>query len=62
LNILDGIFVCAEVNCSLETACAEAYEVDAEAGPIIHCHCRTCRKTHGSAFPTVTNVPREASR
>ena len=37
-----------------------AYEVDADPGPIIHCHCQTCRKTHGSAFSTVTNVPRTA--
>ena len=34
-----------------------AYEVDAEPGTIVHCHCRTCRKTHGSAFSTVTSVP-----
>jgi len=39
-----------------------AYEVDAPAGPIVHCHCRTCRKTHGSAFSSVTNVPRERFR
>jgi hypothetical protein len=39
-----------------------AYEVDAPAGPIVHCHCQTCRKTHGSAFSTVTNVPRERFR
>jgi len=36
-----------------------AYEVDAGPGPIAHCHCKTCRKAHGSAFSTVTNVPRE---
>jgi hypothetical protein len=39
-----------------------AYEVDAPAGPIIHCHCQTCRKTHGSAFSSLTNVPREHFR
>lgn len=38
------------------------YEVDAPAGPIVHCHCQTCRKTHGSAFSSVTNVPREHFR
>jgi hypothetical protein len=38
------------------------YEVDAPAGPIVHCHCQTCRKTHGSAFSSVTNVPRERFR
>ena len=31
-----------------------AYEVDGPPGPIVHCHCATCRKTHGSAFSTVT--------
>jgi hypothetical protein len=39
-----------------------AYEVDADAGPIIHCHCATCRKAHGSAFSSVSNVPRAAFR
>ena len=33
-----------------------AYEVDAPAGPIVHCHCSTCRKTHGAAFSTVMPV------
>ena len=39
-----------------------AYEVDAGPGPIVHCHCTICRKTHGSAFSTVTNVPRDRFR
>jgi hypothetical protein len=39
-----------------------AYEVDASPGMIVHCHCQTCRKTHGSAFSTVTNVPRDRFR
>ena len=39
-----------------------AYEADADPAPIVHCHCRTCRKTHGSAFSTVTNVPRDRFR
>jgi hypothetical protein len=39
-----------------------AYEVDAPIGPIVHCHCRTCRKTHGSAFSTVSPVPRDRFR
>lgn len=39
-----------------------AYEVDAPAGPIVHCHCETCRKTHGSAFSSVSSVPRESFR
>jgi hypothetical protein len=39
-----------------------AYEVDAAPGPIVHCHCVTCRKTHGSAFSTVSSVPRDRFR
>ena len=39
-----------------------AYEVDASAGPIVHCHCRTCRKTHGSAFSSVSAIPRDRFR
>jgi len=41
---------------------AIAYAVDAEIGPIVHCHCHTCRKTHGSAFSTVAPVPRDRFR
>jgi hypothetical protein len=41
---------------------AVAYEVDADIGPIVHCHCRTCRKTHGSAFSTVSPAPRDRFR
>ena len=41
---------------------AVAYEVDAPAGRIVHCHCRTCRKTHGSAFSSLSAVPREKFR
>ena len=39
-----------------------AYEVDAEPGAIVHCHCANCRKAHGSAFSTVTSVPRDRFR
>ena len=38
------------------------YEVDAEPGFIVHCHCATCRKAHGSVFSTVTSVPRDRFR
>ena len=41
---------------------AVAYQADATIRRIVHCHCRTCRKTHGSAFSSVTAVPREAFR
>jgi hypothetical protein len=49
----------------LEGSClcgAVAYEADAQAGGIIHCHCQTCRKAHGSAFSSIAAVPREAFR
>jgi hypothetical protein len=39
-----------------------AYEVDAAIGPIAHCHCATCRKAHGSAFSSVSSVPRDKFR
>ena len=31
------------------------YEVHGKLGPVIHCHCVTCRKAQGGAF--VTNAP-----
>ena len=36
------------------------YEADCEPGPIVHCHCQTCRKIHGSAFSSVMPVQKEA--
>jgi hypothetical protein len=41
---------------------AVAYEADAPLEHIVHCHCGTCRKTHGSAFSSVSAVPRERFR
>ena len=41
---------------------AVAYEADAPLERIVHCHCRTCRKTHGAAFSSVTAVPRDGFR
>ncbi len=41
---------------------AVAYEVDAPLERIVHCHCRTCRKTHGAAFSSVAAVPRGGFR
>ena len=49
----------------LEGSClcgAIRYEVDAKPGPIIHCHCQTCRKAHASAFSSLMPVPRGAFR
>ena len=34
-----------------------AYEFSAEVRGVIHCHCITCRKAHGSAFSSVARVP-----
>jgi len=43
--------------------CGEVrYELDAELGPLVNCHCQFCRRAHGSAFSTVTLVPRSAFR
>ncbi len=39
-----------------------AYEIDAFAAPIVHCHCLKCRKAHGSAFSTTAPVMREQFR
>ena len=35
-----------------------SYEVDRLAGPIGHCHCRTCRKAHAAAFASTARVDR----
>ena len=51
-TMLSGSCLCGSV----------AYEVDASPGAFVHCHCRTCRKTHGSAFSSVMPVPRSSFR
>jgi hypothetical protein len=38
---------------------AIAYEGDTPLGPIVHCHCQTCRKTDGAAFSSLMPVSRE---
>ena len=35
------------------------YVVTDKISDIIHCHCITCRKAHGSAFSSVASVPEE---
>jgi hypothetical protein len=43
--------------------CGEVrYELDAELGPLVNCHCQYCRRAHGSAFSTVTMVRKAALR
>jgi hypothetical protein len=33
------------------------YEIDS-LGPIVHCHCNTCRKAHAAAFASTARVDR----
>jgi len=33
------------------------YEASGQLSEIVHCHCKTCRKAHGSAFSSVAAVP-----
>ncbi|MFT6916165.1 MAG: hypothetical protein ACJAWL_002489 [Motiliproteus sp.] len=32
------------------------YSVTDDVGDIVHCHCKTCRKAHGSAFSSVAAI------
>jgi hypothetical protein len=32
------------------------YKISGDVGDIVHCHCKTCRKAHGSAFSSVAGV------
>ena len=48
--MLEGSCLCGDV----------AYQADALAGSIVHCHCATCRKAHGAAFATTAKVNRDA--
>ncbi|HTW33921.1 MAG TPA: GFA family protein [Rhizomicrobium sp.] len=38
------------------------YEADAEIRAIVHCHCETCRRTHGAAFSSIASIPRKRFR
>jgi hypothetical protein len=38
---------------------AIGYEAVQLAGPIVHCHCRTCRKAHASPYGASARVARE---
>ncbi len=50
--MLEGSCLCRRV----------AYEADADVDRLIHCHCQTCRKAHGSAMSSIAAVPRESFR
>ncbi len=32
------------------------YEISGEVGEIVHCHCQTCQKAHGTAFVSTARV------
>ncbi|MFT4100799.1 MAG: GFA family protein [Burkholderiaceae bacterium] len=49
---MNGSCLCASIR----------YEVRSLAGPIVHCHCRTCRKAHAAAFTSTARVNREDFR
>ena len=44
--MIQGSCLCGEVR----------YVAEKASGPMVHCHCRICRKAHGSAFSTVLPV------
>lgn len=50
--MLNGSCLCGRV----------AYEADAELTGIVHCHCQTCRKAHGSAFSSIASAPKAQFR
>lgn len=35
---------------------AVQYELTGDLGPLVNCHCRYCRRAHGSAFATLSLV------
>lgn len=44
--MIKGSCLCGHVN----------YKISGTVGDIVHCHCQTCRKAHGSAFSSVAAV------
>ncbi|MGH1543826.1 MAG: GFA family protein [Arenicella sp.] len=44
--MIEGSCLCAKVS----------YMISGKVGDIIHCHCQTCRKAHGTAFSSVARV------
>lgn len=50
--MIEGSCLCGEV----------AFEADELSGPIGHCHCQTCRKSHASSFSTTARVVRDQFR
>jgi hypothetical protein len=48
-----------EGSCLCQSIC---YQSDAAAGPMVHCHCRMCRKAHGASFSTILPVRKAGFR
>ena len=44
--MIKGSCLCSEVT----------YSISGSIGEITHCHCKTCRKAHGTAFSSVAAV------
>src|SRR5690554_7996326 len=49
---LKGSCLCGEIS----------YEIDSVDMPIVHCHCKTCRKAHAAPFASTAGVKRENFR
>ena len=50
--MIEGSCLCGEI----------VYRAERTAGPMGNCHCRMCRKAHGSAFSTVLPVEADGFR
>ncbi|WP_421862004.1 GFA family protein [Motiliproteus sp.] len=48
--MINGSCLCGKVS----------YSITGAVGEIVHCHCQTCRKAHGSAFSSVAAVADDA--
>mgnify|MGYP000011004604 CR=1 FL=1 len=44
--MINGSCLCGEIK----------YEISGPISSIVHCHCQTCRKAHGSAFSSVAAI------
>lgn len=50
--MIEGSCLCGEIR----------YQTEKVAGPMAHCHCAMCRKTHGAAFSTILPVQKQGFR
>lgn len=61
----DGVVFAYNHEAIMKGSClckSTTYEVDSLAGPIGHCHCRTCQKAHAAVFASTARVNRSAFR